>query len=80
VPASVAVCGLLGALSAICKVALKLPVRFGANATLTLHVAPTASVFPQVRDVMMNWPGSVPASPIELKFKVALPVLARMNV
>ena len=45
-----------------------------------LHVAPTASVLPQVRDVMMNWFGLAPASPIELMFKIALPVLARMNV
>jgi hypothetical protein len=80
VPVSVAVCGLLGALSAIRKVALKFPERLGANATLMLHVALTANVFPQVRDVMMNWPGLVPASPIELMFRIALPVLARTNV
>ena len=80
VPVSIAVCGLFGALSTIRRVAEYACLPVGANATLMLHVAPTASVLLQVRDVMMNWPGFAPASPIELMFSVVLPLLVSVNV
>ena len=37
-PVSVTVCGLLGALSVKVRVALRGPVAFGMNATVTVHV------------------------------------------
>jgi hypothetical protein len=50
VPVSVAVCGLLGALSLTCSVALYVALLFGENTTLMLHEEPAANVLVQVRD------------------------------
>ena len=50
VPVSVAVCGLPGALSLTCRVALYVALLLGENTTLMLHEEPAANVLVQVRD------------------------------
>src|SRR5690349_13555695 len=50
VPVSVAVCGLPGALSLTCRVALYVALLLGVNTTLMLHDEPAANVLVQVRD------------------------------
>ena len=74
VPVRFASCGLFSASSATCRIALKTPAALGVNVTLTVQVAPAASVAPQVWDDFANRAASVPAIVIPEMFIVASPV------
>src|SRR4029079_3887716 len=74
VPVRFASCGLISASSAMWRVALNTPAALGVNVTLTVQVAPAASVAPQVLDEIANRAASVPASVIAEIFISASPL------
>jgi hypothetical protein len=79
VPSTPTDAGLPAASCAILTLALFVPVEVGVNVTLTVQVAPAASVAPQVV-VRANWLASVPVrvialAPPPVKTRSAVPVL-----
>ncbi len=74
-PDSVAVCGLPGALSVICKVAVKVPLPFGLKVTFAVQLAPGVTVPVQVPRATENCPGLAPPMLTPLMFSGPIPVL-----
>jgi hypothetical protein len=75
VPVSDTCCGLPAALSVIVRVPLADPVAVGVKVTLTVQLAPAASVAPQL---LLS--ANVPVTAIELIVRLALPVLETVTV
>jgi len=80
VPLSVAICGLVGALSTTRRLAVRAPLRVGAKFTVMVQFAPGAKLAAQVRDEMTNCPGFAPLSPIALIVNRAVPLFVSVNV
>ena len=80
VPVSVAVCGLLGALSLTCRVPFWTPLLVGEKRTLMVQFAPTPKLVPHVVDGIENWLAFVPPMRIELIVSNAVPELVSVKV
>ena len=81
IPVSVTLCGLDGALSANCNVAVRIPVAVGVNVMPTVHVALAASAAPlQVFAEIAKSPAFVPVTVAVVMFKVAFPVFCTVTV
>jgi len=79
VPVSVTVCGLIGALSVIAMVPLRVPVAVGVRVTLIVQLAPAARLAPHV----FVTPKSEEFVPVTLMLEMArltLPVFERVTV
>lgn len=76
-PDSATVCGLPGASSVTTMDADLVPLAVGAKVTVTVQVALTAKVSPQLW-LLENCTASLPASAIPLMFNVSLPVLVNV--
>jgi len=79
VPERVAVCGLPVALSVRVTEAAKDPLAAGMNVTLTVQLAPAATLPPQLL-LCAKSPGFAPVSLMLLMLKAALPVLLSVEV
>jgi hypothetical protein len=79
VPESAMLCGEPVALSAMLRLALKLPAADGAKLTDRLQAAPAATLVPQVF-VVLKLLAFVPASEMELTVNAAFPVLVRVTL
>ncbi len=79
VPLRAIVCGEPAALSTMLMLALKLPPADGAKLTERLHVAPAATVVPQVL-VWLKLDALMPVGAIELIDRAAVPVLLRVTL
>src|SRR2546429_205001 len=82
VPLRVTDCGLSPALSVMVTLALRDPVAAGVNVTLIVQVAPAASVLGLIGQVLV-WaksPALVPAMPIELMVRSAVPLFLSVTV
>lgn len=81
IPVNVTLCGLDGALSANCNVAVRIPVAVGVNVIPTVHVALAATVAPlQVFVAIAKSPAFVPLIVAVVTFKVAFPVFCTVTV
>jgi hypothetical protein len=80
-PVSVALCGLPFALSAACRVAVRVPVPPGVNVTATVQVAFAANPAPsQVFAESAKSPAFVPVTVNVVMFKAALPLFVIVTV
>jgi hypothetical protein len=78
VPARLTVCGLFAALSAIVRLAVRLPVAVGVKVTLIVQLAPVATLDPQLLACAKS-PGFVPATAIEEIVRATLPLLVSVT-
>jgi hypothetical protein len=79
VPARDTVCGLLGALSVIFKVAARGPAEVGANVRLIVQLLFAANEDPQLLDLMPKSPGFAPTTATLLMVSWTLPVLLKVT-